>query len=338
MAGNPSKSGFCIFFQPFRSRPETAGFAGFPRPDLRGCPEIGLAQQRSERWHGWRRIVAALSDAARERDFPRERESARACAAKVDAAVGWIWSMPLFSQDIVDFWRFPFAGCDVLHDDDAFLLAINPALDEDERVTVLETTAGKILAAVTPSLADKAGLDRGQRFSVPVFHQKLDKAGISLHGADYLFYFRESGRIELALESEDVARHLSQRDEAVFSDFRAAASEQDLDDAFVELDHWAVFGSFQQDRLVSAASAYPWRADGRNDARLADIGVLTLAEFRGRGHARKAVRTLARYIYEQGYHPQYRCQTDNVASVALARAAGLALFGRWRLISPDCLV
>jgi hypothetical protein len=32
-------------------------------------------------------------------------------------------------------------------------------------------------------------------------------------------------------------------DEAVFAEFQAQASEQDLDDAWVELDHWAVFGT-----------------------------------------------------------------------------------------------
>lgn len=246
--------------------------------------------------------------------------------------------MPLFSQMITDFWNAPFADGEVLHDDDVFLLATNPALEDDERVTVLETAGGKVLAALTPTLAAKAGLDRGQKLSEQVFHRRLDEAGIGLHGADYLFYFDESERAALAQERGDAARRLSERDEAVFSAFEAAASEQDLDDAFVELDHWAVFGSFEQDRLVSAASAYPWRACGRNDTRLADIGVLTLAEFRGRGHARKAVRALATYAHEQGYHPQYRCQTDNTSSVALAKAAGLKLFGKWRTISPDCAI
>lgn len=246
--------------------------------------------------------------------------------------------MSLFARDIVDFWESPFAGGEVLHDDGAFLLAVNPALDEDERVTVLETTAGKVLAAVTPSLADKAGFDRGQGLSRQAFQQKLDETGISLHGADYLFYFDESERAALASEGTDAARQLSDRDATVFSVFEASASEQDLDDAFVELDHWAVFGSFEQDRLVSAASAYPWCAYAANDAPLGDIGVLTLAAFRGRGHARKAVRALARYTYEQGYHPQYRCQTDNMASVALAKATGLTLFGKWQMLSPESTV
>jgi len=104
-----------------------------------------------------------------------------------------------------------------------------------------------------------------------------------------------------------------------------------LDDAYVELDHWAVFGTFEQDRLVGAASAYPWQ-----DAQIADVGVLTLAPFRGRGHARRVVREICKYVYGQGYEPQYRCQLDNLASAAVAKAAGLTLFGTWEVISPDC--
>lgn len=246
--------------------------------------------------------------------------------------------MSLFSQTIIDFWNAPFANGDVLHRDDAFLLTTNPALEDDERVTVLELASGKVLAAMTPRMATTAGLERKQSLSVQVLQQKLARAGISLHGADYLFYFGESERAALMQENTETVRQLSQRDEALFSAFAAAASPQDLDDAFVELDHWAVFGSFEQDRLVSAASAYPWAAYVGNGAPLADIGVLTLADFRGRGHARKAVRALARYAYEQGYHPQYRCQTDNTGSIALAKAAGLTLFGKWQVISPDCSV
>ena len=47
------------------------------------------------------------------------------------------------------------------------------------------------------------------------------------------------------------------------------------------------------------------------------------------------MRAISRYACEQGYEPQYRCQTDNLASVALAKTAGLTLFGTWEVISPD---
>ncbi|WP_232699141.1 GNAT family N-acetyltransferase [Brevibacillus daliensis] len=125
-------------------------------------------------------------------------------------------------------------------------------------------------------------------------------------------------------------RRLTEQDDAVFSEFQSSASEQDLDDAYVELDHWAVFGSFEQNRLVSAASMYPWE-----NAQIADLGVLTLTSFRGKGHARKVMRSISKYACDLGYEPQYRCQLDNQSSTSLAKAAGLTLFGKWEVISPD---
>jgi hypothetical protein len=36
------------------------------------------------------------------------------------------------------------------------------------------------------------------------------------------------------------------------------------------------------------------------------------------------------------FEPQYRCQLDNHASVALAKACGLTLFGKW-VVAADRL-
>ncbi len=108
------------------------------------------------------------------------------------------------------------------------------------------------------------------------------------------------------------------------------STEEDLDAAYVELDHWAVFGLFEGNTLVCAASMYPW-----DDARIADLGVLTAEQYRGKGYAVKLVRSICRYALNQGYTPQYRCQLDNLASVGLAKAAGLSHFGKWEVISPN---
>lgn len=187
------------------------------------------------------------------------------------------------------------------------------------------------MAVLTPALADKLGLDQRQDLSESIFRQKLNEAGVTLHGADYIFYFSEVNKNVLLQEKlEGDLRQLTEQDTAVFSEFQSSASEQDLDDAYVELDHWAVFGSFDQNRLVSAASMYPWE-----NAQIADLGVLTLTSFRGKGHARKVVRSICKYAYDQGYEPQYRCQIDNEASTSLAKAAGLTLFGKWDVIFPD---
>ncbi|MED1724342.1 hypothetical protein [Brevibacillus parabrevis] len=122
--------------------------------------------------------------------------------------------------------------------------------------------------------------------SEQTFRQKLAEAGVVLHGADYVYYFPEEAKNGLLREKpEGVVRQLTELDEAIFAQFQSAASEQDLDDAYVELDHWAVFGSFEQSGLVCAASMYPWE-----NAQIADLGVLTLASYRGKGHARVAKR------------------------------------------------
>jgi RimJ/RimL family protein N-acetyltransferase len=241
--------------------------------------------------------------------------------------------MPSYSQVITDFWRAPFLSGDVLHEDEAFSVAVNPDLSDDRRVMVLETAAGMVRAVLTPALAGKLGLERGQDLSASIFRQRLAEAGVILHDADNLFYFVAADKQALLRESheETTVRRLTQHDDAIFAEFESSASEQDLDDAYVELDHWAVFGTFEQDHLVGAASAYPWL-----NAQIADIGVLTLAPFRGKGHARRVVRAISKYAYGQGYEPQYRCQLDNLASAAVAKAAGLTWFGTWQVISPDC--
>ncbi|MBS4198326.1 GNAT family N-acetyltransferase [Bacillus sp. FJAT-49732] len=239
--------------------------------------------------------------------------------------------MSIFSQTIIDFWQAPFLNGDVLYSDEVFTLVINPDLSEDRRVMVLETSEGRVMAVLTPTLADKLNLYQRQDLSESSFRQKLNKAGVTLHGADYLFYFSEAEKNLLLQENlEVVLRRLTEQDDAVFSEFQSSASEQDLDDSYVELDHWAVFGSFEQNRLVSAASMYPW-----GNSQIADLGVLTLTPFRGKGHARKVVRSICKYACNQGYEPQYRCQLDNQASTLLAKAVGLTLFGKWEVISPD---
>ncbi|WP_227011822.1 GNAT family N-acetyltransferase [Paenibacillus lutimineralis] len=241
--------------------------------------------------------------------------------------------MPIFSPTITDFWQTEFLNGDVLYSDEVFTIAINPDLDEDRRIMVLETIDGRVMVVLTPALAEKTALHKKQGLSEETFRQKLNEAGVSLHGADYLFYFSEADKNVVLQENlEGELRRLTGHDHAVFSNFQSSASEQDLDDAYVELDHWAVFGSFEQNRLVSAASMYPWE-----NSRIADLGVLTLTSFRGKGHARKVVRSISKYAYGQGYEPQYRCQLDNLASVSLAKAAGLTLYGKWDVVSPDSM-
>ncbi len=124
-------------------------------------------------------------------------------------------------------------------------------------------------------------------------------------------------------------RRLTDEDADAFAGFASAAPADDLDEAFVELDHWLAYGTFVDGELVAAASAYPWAG-----SLLADIGVITLPASRGRGLGRDTVRAISAAARALGYEPQYRCQLDNAASVALAETAGFVHFGQWRVILP----
>lgn len=238
----------------------------------------------------------------------------------------------LFPQAITDFWYATFFKGVILYSDEFFSIIINPELSEDNRVMILNMAQNKTVAVLTPKMAAKSGLRAKRCYSEATFRRQLQASRIHLHRADYLFYLTEAEKEKLL--HTDLAsnfRHLTEQDHELFSHFEFASSRQDLDDAFVELDHWAVIGALEHNRLVSAGSIYPWMGN----TTLADIGVLTLAPFRGQGHGRRVVRSIAQYACQQGAEPQFRCRLDQQEAISLAQAAGLTLFGTWEVISPD---
>ncbi|KVN23081.1 acetyltransferase [Burkholderia pyrrocinia] len=239
--------------------------------------------------------------------------------------------MTRFSRTIAEYWHASFSRGDILHRDSRFTVTVNPDLDEDARVMVLQHADRRCEAVLTPALAERLALRRLPCLSEPGFRRRLREADVTLHGADHLFYFSAAGKDALLRDGDDPSvRRLTDVDAAAFAAFESAASEQDRDAAYVALDHAAAFGAFDDGRLVTAASMYAW-----DDTRLMDLGVLTLPAFRGKGHARGVVRAIGRHAYAHDYEPQYRCQLDNRASAVLAVAAGLTLFGTWEVVSPD---
>lgn len=108
--------------------------------------------------------------------------------------------------------------------------------------------------------------------------------------------------------------------------------EEVWDGAYVELDHWAVFGAFdERGALASIGSMHPWD----DEFPLADIGVPALSSARSQEHTKTLAREIFRYALTQGFEPQCRCQLDNAASVRLAAGLGLQLFGQWEVAMPD---
>jgi GNAT superfamily N-acetyltransferase len=226
---------------------------------------------------------------------------------------------------ILDYWHEAFDGRSV-DTEGSFALTVVPTLNRKRPAMILEGQDGSVRAALTPELAETIGVDAAGEMTVACLRERLIGAGVVLHDPDVLFYLPDD--TTPAADRSRAPRQLTERDRESFNAFQAEASEQDLEDAYVDLDHWAAFGCFDGDRLVSAASAYPWE-----NSPIADIGVLTLPEVRGKGLARAVAQAIIRFSRRQGYEPQYRSQLDNHASVALAKACGLTLFGRWTVAS-----
>lgn len=235
--------------------------------------------------------------------------------------------MSAFSSVVEDYWRAAFAGGRAHRRGPSLTVSVDEGLDPRFRATLLETEAGAY-AALTPELAAALALPPDAAIDSAGLRRALAQAGAPLWGADCVFYFAAERQAELARETPAAhVRRLGADDAAAFARFETEASEQDLDGAAVALDHDAAFGAFADGRLVCAASMYRW-----DDSALMDLGVLTLSAQRGRGHARAVVRALAGHALRHGCEPQYRCQLDNAASIALAAAAGWSLYARW-----DCV-
>ncbi|MBN9182793.1 MAG: hypothetical protein J0I66_07330, partial [Microbacterium sp.] len=49
---------------------------------------------------------------------------------------------------------------------------------------------------------------------------------------------------------------------------------------------------------------------------------------------RATVRAISAEAMRRGYEPQYRCQRENTASIALARRSGFTHFGEWEVVVP----
>lgn len=237
--------------------------------------------------------------------------------------------MALFPEVVEAFWRAPLARGEVLYRAGALTIVSDPTLVADRRATIVRLGGAATIATLLPATAAMV-LVRPIRDESEL-RAALADAQVVMHPADALFYFSLAAKADLLSEPGRAnIRRLTEEDRDVFAAFASGAPAEDLDNAYVELDHWAVFGAFRDDRLLCAASMYRW-----GGSELADLGVITLPNARRQGLARLVVRAACRYAYRQNHEPQYRCQLDNAASLALAASAGLTWFGTWEVASPQ---
>jgi GNAT superfamily N-acetyltransferase len=233
--------------------------------------------------------------------------------------------------DIATLWFADAGRTRIGRAEHAISVLLDAQLPDSRALSVLTVDDGRTQITARPDVAARLGLDLDLPRDRTELNRRVHAAGLRWHGADCLFYFDDDATANLAAtEPADPVRALHADDARLFAEFSATNSADDLDAAYVELDHWAVFGAFADSRLVAASSAYPWSV-----LPVADVGVLTTPAYRGRGLAAALVRAVAGHSLRHGYPLQYRCQLDNAASIALAGSLGLRRFGWWDVIAAD---
>lgn len=210
-------------------------------------------------------------------------------------------------------------------------VVVDADLAHERRFSVLAPVAHGGVVRATPDVARTLGLVDGATVTSDALADAVAAARLALNGPDHVAYLPPD--VAEGVRAAPLPPHvrvLTLDDADAFAAFTAACPPDDVDEAWVELDHWRVVGAFDGDVLVCAASAYPWTG-----TTIADLGALTAPTHRARGLARAVVRALAAQALAAGHEPQYRCQLDNTASLALSRAAGFERFATWDVVLPD---
>lgn len=234
-----------------------------------------------------------------------------------------------FSDVVHRYWKSQMINGDIVHFDELLTLVSNPKLDDSYKMMILEMTNKHIMVVANPVVASELKLSNLKEYSIASLRKEISKCKLVLHPADYIYYLPYN-KVPNTPEAEDgiIIRVLNREfDKQVFNQFESICTEDDLDGAYVSLDHWVVYGAFDKGILIGVCSMYTW-----DSTKLADLGVIIADPYRGRGIGTRLVKTISRDVVSKGYVPQYRCQTDNKPSIALAEASGFDLFGEWEVI------
>lgn len=233
-------------------------------------------------------------------------------------------SAPIFAT-----WIAPFETPVALQVSPQFRLAIDASIEPDAMAQILYR-GDQTFALIAPVLSENPAV-RDARDEESL-RAALAASGIEMNGPDFLHFLPEGKKARLSVTpNPSHIRLLTDQDAELFAKFANSCPADDFEEAFVELQHWAVYGAFDDGRIVAAGSAYPYD----EITSLADLGVVTLPSHRGRGLGRDVIHALARHAIERGFEPQYRCQIDNAPSVTLAARSGFERFASWDVSVPE---
>ncbi|RMF02232.1 MAG: GNAT family N-acetyltransferase [Chloroflexi bacterium] len=139
---------------------------------------------------------------------------------------------------------------------------------------------------------------------------------IAAHELSLVYYISPPDLRPATINGSYTLRRLTETDSELLRALFAASPAEDIDEAYVSLEHKIAVGCFSADgRLVSAGSGY-------ERSHFVDLGVLTHPEYRGQGLGRAVVVGMCRRLFAKHEIPQYRTNVDNIGSRHLAESVG----------------
>ncbi|MGJ8529891.1 GNAT family N-acetyltransferase [Maritalea sp.] len=237
--------------------------------------------------------------------------------------------MPTTNAYFEDYWEFLFGISNDQPNDTKLSIFVADSLPNTHSLMQLNRFDDSTFIAMTTDMAAKLSLSTAST-QIDI-DSALTIAQMHWYEPDDLFYLDEGEQRRLlnGTDSNNV-RLLSTEDAELFEAFEKENSEEDLENAGVELDNDIVFGFISDGQLICVADCYSWK-----QSKLADIGVLTTAKWRGKGIATQVVQSLSRYALSHELGPQYRSQEANRSSIGVATKLGMKRYGSWRVAVPN---
>ena len=235
--------------------------------------------------------------------------------------------MIAFSTKAQSFWNETFEFPKIFENSDV-LVRIKEDIGSRHPIIKLHRSDGRVFIIMTSEFSKKLLVTTNSTlFDIET---ALYQNSMKWYSEDALYYLADEKEKILMNDSdaEDV-RQLSESDISLFQNFESRNTEDDLEGVEVELDNEAVFGQIENESLNCVADYYRW-----SNKNVADIGVLTAPDSRGKSIATNVVKALSRHALENGLLPQYRCQLDNFGSIKVAEKAGFKYYGLWTVGVP----
>lgn len=225
--------------------------------------------------------------------------------------------MQNFEETILNNWANRFqCSVDTLKQPGTTLLPDEKYADQHAIILwrIAEHTFALIDPAYTQLLKDIIlQLPPNTSLSGAAIQQALGEKTIESHDVDLIHYLPPLALPDLTVPPPFSVRALTLADQAQLATLHNHCTPEEVDNAYVEIDHEIVFGCFHGTELVAATSGY-------RIAGFMDIGVLTHLKFRKLGLGNLVVAALSAWAIAHNIIAQYRCNIHNPGSMGIARA------------------